>query len=355
MQQLTRDHAERRAEPRRRPEVAPAGRPAIRRWAVAGGLVLAFQLFVVAKWVLGPNFARVPSGPSEPPLWMKLVLNGWQIASLPVLAFLLWRFLVRPWRRDGRPSTDGLLCLAFLSVSFQDPLSSYFGHWFTYNSYLFNRGSWVHDIPGWMSPGQPGKMLVEPVVFTPAAYVYVCLGLSVLGCWIMRRVRARHPGASTLRLVSICFAVMALASVVIEGVIWMPLGFYTYAGGKASIFADTYHKFPIHEAVFFGAAFTGLACLRYFKNDKGETIAERGLDELRGSPRRSIALRFLGLVAATNLIFFLGYNVGNLWVGAHSNPWPRDLQRRSYLTDYLCGAGTDRACPGSGTVVPFDN
>jgi hypothetical protein len=38
--------------------------------------------------------------------------------------------------------------------------------------------------------------------------------------------------------------------------------------------------------------------------------------------------------------------VPNVWIALHSSVWPQDVQQRSYFTDRLCGAGTDRACPG---------
>jgi hypothetical protein len=43
-------------------------------------------------------------------------------------------------------------------------------------------------------------------------------------------------------------------------------------------------------------------------------------------------------------------------IGLHPAAWPRDVQSRSYFTDYICGAGTDRACPGPAVpLVRNDN
>ena len=39
----------------------------VRAWAIAGGAILAFQLYVWISWMTGPYFKRVPAGPSDPP------------------------------------------------------------------------------------------------------------------------------------------------------------------------------------------------------------------------------------------------------------------------------------------------
>src|SRR5438128_1301470 len=112
--------------------------PPVTIWAGVGMFFTAMTAYAVVKWVTGPNFARVATGPDQPPGWMKAVLTGSQIV-LPVAAvgMILW-FLVRPWRRNGVVSFDGLLCIGVLAASVWDPASAYFRTWFGYNSYLIN-------------------------------------------------------------------------------------------------------------------------------------------------------------------------------------------------------------------------
>lgn len=328
--------------------------PAVKAWAAFGAVALTFILFVLVKWVTGPYFKTVPSGPSEPPTWMEVALTVWQVVGVFVALGFLYGVVVRPWRRDGRASTDGLLCIACFILYFQDPLGNYFNHWFAYNTTLIQFGSWVNEIPGWMAYGEPGKMLTEPLVFTGAFYIWAFFGLAVIGSWIMRKSKARWPRTGALGLIAICFVVLAIADLVLEGLVMMPLGAYHYGGAhEPMIFAGTYHQFPIWEAVFAGALFTGLAALRYFRNDKGETLAERGLDKLAVSQRRKTWLRFLAFVGATQAIMLATYNIPvATFIGAHTAAWPQSIQKRSYFTSRLCGAGTDRMCPGPG--VPND-
>jgi hypothetical protein len=333
-------------------ETAPVRRPVapVKIWAAIGLLILAFEFYVLGRWIAGPNFRRVPTGPSTPPTCMRDVLSGWQVSTIPLLVFFFGWFLVRPWLREKRLATDGILCVAFLLLSWQDPFSSYFGNWFTYNSYLFNRGSWVYDIPGWLSYGQPGHELASPLIVFTGLYVYVFLLLSMAGCWLMRTVAARRPQTSSLGLVASCFVVMCVVDLIVEGLIYMPLGFYSYAGGHINLLgAGTYHQVPVSEALTFGMLFTGMASLRFFTNDRGETLAERGASSLHVSGRWPGVLRVLALCGAVQVVMLVTYNIPNaIIVGAHSGRWPHDVQTHSYFNDGICGAGTPRPCPGQG-------
>src|SRR5262249_39649066 len=150
------------------------------------------------------------SGPSQPPGWMKANLVFWQVISpLAALALIFW-FIARPWWRERRITTDGILIIAFCTLWFQDPLCNYSGSWVTYNSWLINMGSWHSSVPGSASFAAPGEMLAEPLLLIPALYVYFFWLACIGGCWVMRRIAARRPGVSKLWLIAACFAAMAV-------------------------------------------------------------------------------------------------------------------------------------------------
>jgi hypothetical protein len=283
---------------------------------------------------------------------MKIELILWQALSIPAALALIYWFIVRPWRREGRVGIDGILIASFATVVFQDPLSSYGGHWFAYNTWMFNRGSWVNSVPGWNSYGKPGAMLTEPILFTQPAYIYIFFLVAVVGCAFMRRMRKRFPQMGNISLIACCYVVMLVFDLILEGVIWMPLGIFHYGGGHWAIFADHYFKYPIHEALTIGMVFTAVACLRFFVNDRGQSAVERGIDEIQGGHFKKFVIRVLAMTAVVQCLMFVGYNVPNYWVGTHSDEWPKDVQERSYFTSGLCGEGTDRACPGPS--VPLD-
>src|SRR5271155_3417694 len=154
-------------DPSRRPDGAP-----VKVWAAAGGFVLAFIAYVLLRWVTGPFFKTVPSGPSDPPGWMKANLIFWQVVSpLAAVALIYW-FVVRPWLRERQLGTDGVMIIAFSTLWFQDPLCNLSGSWVTYNTWMFNMGSWHANVPGSVTFAAPGQMLAEPLLLIPFLYVY---------------------------------------------------------------------------------------------------------------------------------------------------------------------------------------
>jgi Spirocyclase AveC-like len=324
----------------------------VKWWATLGALILAFIAYVLIHWVSGPFFERVPTGPNDPPTYMKVAIIFFQAVSIPVALGLIYWFAVRPLIKERRLPLDGMLVLAFYTLWFQDPLSAYGGHWFTYNSWAINYGSWVHSVPGWLSNGKPGAMLVEPILIMPGLYVYVFVITMFLGAWVMRRAKTRWPQMGKVGLISLCFASMVAFDIILEGVIFMPLGIWEYPGGRGfAIFSGTYHAFPINEILTVSATFTAVACLRYFRNDRGETLVERGSDQLRMSGGKKTVVRALAVLAGVHVALFVTYTVPNTWIGMHSKEWQQDLLDRSYFTDGLCGARTDRACPGPGVPL----
>src|SRR5262245_23399723 len=76
-------------------------------WAGFGAVTFAFVAYLMTKWVTGPNFQRVPVGPSDPPTAMKVVLNAGQILLSITAVIVVYWFLIRPWRRGGVLTTDG--------------------------------------------------------------------------------------------------------------------------------------------------------------------------------------------------------------------------------------------------------
>jgi hypothetical protein len=326
--------------------VADADRPIspVRGWAALGATVLAFQAFVLIRWMSGPYFNHVDPGPTPLPPWMKFSLTALQIVLPIAAAAVLYWFVVRPWRRERRVRLEGLMAISFLLLSFHDPLSAYINHWYTYNAWQVNMGSWVNSVPGALAPGTPTHQVAYPLLIVPPAYVVIFMLVTMMGAAIMRGMKRRWPRIPRLGLVAICFAVMVPFDVVFEGIVFMPLGSWEYPGGHVKIFADTFHAYPLNEALTTGVIFTMFACIKYFTNDRGQSLAEHGTERLSGGAVRVTTVRLLAVTGLVALAMTVGYSLPNTWFGAHSTAWNKDIQTRSYLT-YTCGEGPGIACP----------
>jgi len=341
------------------PRTAPAPATAqkvipVQWWAAAGAVITAFMAYVMIRWVTGPYFEKVDPGPTPLPGWMKVSLVAWQVIMPALWLFLLWRFVIKPWRAERRIGVDGLFLLAGTTMCFQDGLSNWNAQWITYNSWLVNFGSWYNDVPGWMAFGEPGKMVLEPPLFIPFAHGFAWLAFAAIGRKVINATRARRPGIGYPALLAITFCLTFMLDVILEGLIWMPFGVYTYVGGHwPLLFPDAYHVFPMNEAIFIGTWSTLVVFLYTFRNDKGQTYVERGIDQVRGGPVKKAGLQLLAMIAAFQLGLLMLYTVPQVaFFTSKPNEWPADVQRRSYLVDNICGPGADWACPGP--LVPLN-
>jgi len=330
----------------------------IRIWAVIGGAILAFQLYVWIRWISGPNFERVPQGPSDPPMLMKAILTTWTAVIVVGLPVGIYYFIVRPWRRERRITLDGMLLVACGLLFFQDPLLNYFNTWCTYNTWMWNRGSWVQDVPGWVSFGEPGRTMAEPLLMNAPGYSYGVLLCTILGCWVMRRAKSRWPNISNAGLIGVLVVWTFFFDFFIEGLFLMPMGLFTYPGAikSLSINAGHYYQWPLYEGVMWGGVQAGLCALRYFTDDRGRTFVERGLERVQGGFAKQQLMRFLAIFAACSMSFLVFYTIPSQWFALHAESWPKDIQKRSYfMLGGICGDGTDRLCPDPALPMPGKN
>lgn len=329
---------------------APAPVQPVQIWAWIGALLVAFSLYYTGKWIASDQFVAVPSGPDVPPHWMRMALDIGQIVmTIAWTASFCW-FVLRPALRERRLTTDGLIMIGCTLASLLDALSDVGQYWFTYNSYLFNRGSMLGLMPITLSPHAAGANEAWPMFFINTLYGNFIV-VAILMCALLRFVKSRWPAISTPALVAICFVLGAIADFIIEGLVLLPLGFWTYAGGYWAVNEGTYYKFPLHEAICAGSVFASLTCLRFFVDDKGQTLCERGLDKLNASPLKKSAMRACAVIGGTMAIFIVTYHLPQGFIALHSAAWPDDVVQRSYFTNRICGPQVNLACPGPTTPI----
>lgn len=320
-------------------------------WAAVGALMLAVIAYVMIHWIAGGDAHPIGTGVTPVPTWMKWSVRiqevGYGIAGVLFTYFMA----IRPWRRTGRFTFDALFVLAFVTVIWLDPGPSYFALYHDYNSYFFNLGGWAASIPGWQTPN--GQHIAQPLIWDFGAYLCTfCAGVFIANA-LMRRARARWPRLGNVGLVLGSFVLFFLLDLVAE-LAWIHTGAYQYGStiGALTLNAGHWYQFPIYESLWVAVLWTMWSSVRYFRNEKGETLIERGIDEVRVGSKRKTALRFLALVGVLNVIYLGGYILPMQFFELKAGAWPADTQSRSYFTNGMCGDGTSFACGVDNGPIP---
>jgi hypothetical protein len=347
--------------PRDAPAERAPGRPVL-VWAAVGAALLALELFVLAKWVTGPNLVRTRSGPDSISSAARTAYVVLQVAVTAATVLCLWIWVVRPWRREGRMTTDGMLAVSGGMLFFWDMCMNYTSVSLLYNSNLVNLGAWANGSwPGWTSPN--GNLLPEPLFICIPGYTCLVFAQVVLILFLLRKIKARRPSLGPLATIGVIVVGLTVIDTIIETLL-LRTGIYAYPGGIRAItlFAGHTYQLPLSESVLFGGLGLGaVAALSHFRDDKGRTVVERGLDSLRVGAGAKQGVRFLAIFGAVHLAFLVLYMVPNQWLATHADSYPRGY--KSYMINGMCDyPGATSAvqargvagvpCAGPGVPIP---
>ena len=321
-------------------------------WASVGILLFIFELSVWLAWVAGPHFTPTDPGPDPISSGQLQLLYAVQMLVTVLAAVAAWFWIVRPWIRNGYLTTDGMLAICCWSLVFYDVTMNYTSPTVLYNSHLVNMGAWtLGSWPGWTSPN--GQLLPEPLLVTVPGYLCLVFVQVLVVCWLLRKVKTRFPGMGIFSTIGLIVLGMTIADSLIE-VFLLRTGLYAYPGGirEVTLFAGQTYQFPLTEGLTFGGLGVGaIAVLRYFRDDKGLTFAEQGLEQLRFSGFSKQWVRFLALFGFTHLAFIVLFTIPNQWLATHSDPFPEGYP--SYLINNMCVYGpAQNLCPGPGVMMP---
>jgi Spirocyclase AveC-like len=327
-----------------RPVVPEAGtvesKPPVYWWALAGALLVAFEGYSVARWIISGQAKPTPLGSDPVPSWVKVSVIINQAVMVAVLVCAL-TWVIRGCVRQKRFTFDACVTVAWWTAWFWDPTMNWFRPQIFYNSYTVNLGSWTSSIPGWVSPN--AHRVPEPILFTGSVYGWMVL-TAVLGCNGMRWAKRRWPRLTGVQLSVIAYVVMAAFCFAVE-VVWIRTRVYSYGGLKGlTVFWGKPYQYPAYSAILFGTTMAVPAILRYFLDDRGYSYVERGIDRLSVRGHRRSAVRALAVTGAVHVAFILGYVVPMQFFTAHDSHFPK---QPSYMRDFQCGPGTAYWCPGS--------
>jgi hypothetical protein len=329
------------AAPRRWTNVVPA-------LALIGAGCVAVQGWVWLRWLAdGPEAVRQYRDHDSTSWYVARFFEG----LIVVVAVGMVVHLVRSCRRERRLTFDAMLCLAGAATYWIDPIDNWLQPLFMYSSNWVNLANWSGHVPFVVNP-DAGRM-PEPVLFIGLCYAFgFPLFLMVINAG-MARAKRRWPGLSFTQLLALTLVGGAVIDVIFELPMFM-LRMWAYPGTPdVGIFPHGATKFPLVEIVVAGLVFGLLAALRFFRDDRGRTVLERGAAHIQ--PRLRAPATVLALVAVTNTAFFAA-GVVEMTVGLYAAPYKK---MPAHLVNGLCDApgvtGTRYgACPGSpGYRIPL--
>lgn len=333
------------AEPRK---VVP-----VKWWAAAGLIAIALQAGIFIHWIfISDNFNATDPGPAEISGFMNFSIWFLQLTCIGLGIVCIYWFFIRRWRRGEPLGIDSYLIIGIYLVFWQDPILNYFQNWATYNAGAFNRGSWSSSIPGWLAPNSHN--MAAPLLFTIPVYGAVASIFSMTVARVMRWARRRYPLMGNVGIVGIGFAACGVIVFACESA-FLRLGIYAYPGAIEwlTLFHGKYYQYPVYEWLVFTAVWTSWASILFFRNDKGETVAERGLEDLRSRTHKRLDwMRLLAVVGVVNVSFFLIYNLPLQPFAMHAEAWPEVFMERTFMLNEMCGTGTDIACSSTETPIP---
>ena len=315
---------------------------AAKLWVLHGFLWFALCAYVWGAWILGPDFVTNTLGRELAPAWYVRVVRGVEIFATCVTALILYKFVFKPKFSTGALSFDGLFFLGGWMLFMQEPWINWISPQFLYSTVFINFGSWCGYLPGWSSPN-PEKMPVALLAWG-SAYIWLVAFPAWAGSRFMGRLQARYPQLGPLQLVCAAFCAFVVFDLILENsILRAELFSYGSTVPELTMFAGTKHQFPVYEVLSWCGTYTGLAALHYFRDDKGRSLFERGIDRLSLPARLKTFARFLAIMGGCQLVMLVTYNIPYQFWALHSGPLLPAFEE--YRTAGICGPKTAYDCP----------
>ena len=242
---------------------------------------------------------------TDQPDWRVALARGSEIGLVLASLVVALVYLIAPWRREGRLTRDGMFVIGFFFLyMLQDPWLNYMGPLFTFNPVFVNVGCPQCHVPGFTTD----RTLAEPIILIWGMYLPVLFFGAVLACKLMAAVHVRRPEMGKVGLFGVAVAAIVAFDLLVE-IPMLRTGLMGYPGAPAelSLFGGQPYQYPWFELLW-PVTWAGFAALRYFVDDNGNTIAERGVSRIHAHPRVVTLIRCLAIYGALQAVFF-GYTV----------------------------------------------
>jgi hypothetical protein len=336
----------------RRPQAGALSPPAPRSnpvlvWGALGLVFAVLQVSVYVRWIASSDFKATEPGPTPLGPATHFWVVFFQVLS-PVLAVVVVGYVIRGCLRARRFTVDAMIVVAWAGLYWLDPVINFLRPQFFYNSYLFNHGSWVDQIPGWLSPN--GHLLPEPLIFIGPIYLWLGPVATFVASGIMRRLRQRRPDASRLTVLAGAWSAMVLVLLACE-LFFIRTDMYAYplTIHDFSLFGGRTYQYPLFELLLWPMVWTAMGALRFSRTADDRTFLDGGASRLPGRTLSVVARTLAVLGYAT--VAMLAYAVVMVAVTPYGDAMPSGYP--SYLVNGMCGPGTGVACPGPGVPIPL--
>lgn len=303
---------------------------AVSLWALFGGVWVVVAGQAIVRWMLSADqFVPAPVlGPDVYPAWRESSLRVLEVASVAVLLAFVWFCVIRPLRRDGRLSLDGMFVIGGVFGSVMDAWLNLYDYLFAWNAHSLNRGVWAAFMPFHL-PASSSRY-AEGLAWGVPMYIYFCTGAAIIGCQVVRRLRARFPGISDTKALAVVFAGEFAAGFLLENTIIRVTQAYGYArtNGALTVFDGAAYQFPVYESLFtasLGVAFTYVR-LTALADPDGVSVIERGFHRFRPALRTPV--RGLAVIGFSAVALLMLYHLPFNWLGVGGDSY---AQLPSYL------------------------
>lgn len=325
--------------------------PPIIVWATVGAAFVGLAIYVAASWIVGGRATPTPIGDHDPDLGKDLrFCIAFQVFTVITVVGTLV-YVGRQCIRERRLTFDAILIIAYLLLIQWDPILNYILPQFSYSSLMVNFGSWTTDMPGWVSPR--GNLMPEPTILIGVGFIWSA-ALCMIGCAFLRKfVMRRWPQTGKLGVIAWSIAFMAVMDLNEVALTSLHVIAYPDTVGWLTLLKGTTHQFPLYEPIVWGTlGWAPLMVLRFYRDDRGQSVVERGVERLNVSSKTKAALQILAVAAVTNIGYF-AYNIVFIWIGLQNDNDNWEMYP-SHLRNGMCGQGTPYLCPdpAHGRPIP---
>jgi hypothetical protein len=322
-----------------------------RTWSPAQYLALsAVPLLAYQAWTL---VGWIAAGPHQVTAYRSYGSTSWyaartiEVVLVLAVSVILVR-VARECRAQRRLTFDAMLFVGLLLTVFWDTVVNFAEPLWFYSSNWLNLNEWWGHAPFVINPGAGRGPF--PILALGLLYPFFVFDAMII-CAVMRRAQRRWPEISRARLVAVAFVPASLIGAILSLIMILP---HLWGGpGMPLSMLGGDHRWSVGEFLYIGLWSTTLASLRFFVNDRGERLTERGLEHLPA--RRRTALALLATIAVCNLsvIVWSSPLVLTGFKATRYPNYPRSLSNVVCDTPGLHGS-TYGPCPGSrGFRVPL--